>query len=64
MDMRRVFPYPNELFENVLDGTSFDEGMTIDLARPELDEDDNDDLGLRALYERPELVLEPSHWST
>lgn len=36
-------------------------GIPIDLTREELEEDD--DLGLRALYENPEAILGPRRWS-
>lgn len=53
------------LEDDLLDICSFAEselelGLPIDRTRKELDEDD---LGLRALYEHPEAVLRPSRWS-
>ena len=38
-----------------------DLGLAFDLTREELDDDD-DALGLRALYECPETVIRPSRW--
>lgn len=35
-------------------------GLAIDLAREELDDDD--DVGFRRLYEHPEAVIRPSRW--
>jgi len=38
-----------------------DLGLAIDLTREELEEDDGD-LGFRALYEHPEAMVRPSRW--
>lgn len=35
---------------------------TLGVVRPDGAFDAEDDLGLRALYENPELVVPPSHW--
>lgn len=56
-----------ELLEDDLDEgtlpTSAELGLSIDLAREDLeDEDDDDGLGLRALYARPEMVLRRPRW--
>jgi hypothetical protein len=69
-ERRKTMPFPEiELLEDDLDDgldmTSTDLGIPIDLARADLDDDD--DLGLRALYEHPEAVLgesalRPSRW--
>lgn len=37
-------------------------GLPIDLARDDLDDEDEDDLGFRTLYEHPEAVLGSSRW--
>lgn len=37
-------------------------GLPIDLIREDLDDEDEDDLGFRALYENPEAVVPPSRW--
>lgn len=44
-----------------LAGSEIELGLPIDLAREDLD--DEDDLGLRSLYEHPEAILRPSRWS-
>ncbi|MCA9589701.1 MAG: hypothetical protein KC657_30555 [Myxococcales bacterium] len=54
-----------ELLEDDLDDiptyASSELGLPIDLAREDLD--DEDDLGLRALYEHPEAILGSPRWS-
>ena len=54
-----------EILEDHLDDdlllTESDLGIPVDLARRDLEEDD-DDLGLRALYEHPEAVLGSPRW--
>ncbi|HVH40820.1 MAG TPA: hypothetical protein VM925_00710 [Labilithrix sp.] len=42
-----------------LSGTEL--GLPLDLAREDLD-DGEDDLGFRALYERPEAIIRSSRW--
>lgn len=43
-----------------LDGSEL--GLPIDLIREDLEDEDEDDLGFRALYEHPEAILPPSRW--
>ena len=54
-----------EILEDDLDDisafSSAELGLPIDLTRDELDEDE-DDLGFRALYEHPETVVRSSRW--
>ena len=54
-----------ELLEDDLDDipalTGSELGLPIDLTREDLDEDE-DDLGFRALYEHPEAIVRSSRW--
>lgn len=63
--MRRPEVREVEILEDDLDDipalTGSELGLPIDLASEVLEEDD-DDLGFRALYENPEAFIRPSRW--
>lgn len=43
-----------------LDGSEL--GLPIDLIREDLEDEDDDDLGFRSLYEHPEAILPAYRW--
>jgi hypothetical protein len=63
--MRRPEVPEVEILEDDLDDiptlTGTELGLPIDLTSEVLDEDD-DDLGFRALYEHPEAIIRASRW--
>ncbi len=62
--MRRLEVQEVEILEDDLDDipalTGAELGLSIDPS--DVLEEDDDDLGLRALYEHPEAVIRPSRW--